>query len=97
MAVSVKQVKDELLKLFHPEINNNLIELGMIKEIKIESGIALIKLALPFLNVSIKQDLINLIKKSLKGLGLKVIIETVEMSGQEKENFKEMARKGWRL
>jgi len=63
-----KDIKNVLLKIDHPEINSNLVKLGMIKDIKLKNGFVSIILALPFLEIPIKEDIVNLIKKSINNL-----------------------------
>jgi len=97
--VSKKDIENALSKTVHPEINFSLIELGMIKDIKINGAIISVTLMVPFLEIPIKEDLINLIKDSITNLSenIKIIIKTDEMNEKEKEKFMKLARKGWKI
>jgi|GEM_PF-111330 len=93
-----KKILNSLKLLKHPEINLSLVELGMIGEIKDssqEKETFLIKLKLPFLEIPIKQALINSIKENLKDY--KIEVECVLMSEEEKKTFLELARKNWAM
>ncbi len=97
--ISKKDIEDALSKIIHLEINYSLVELGMIKDIEIEDAAVSIKLVLPFLDIPIKEDLINLIKESIRKLdkSIKLKIKTAEMNEKEKERFMKLAREGWRI
>ncbi len=93
--ISKKSITKALSKAMHPEINYSLIKLGMIDNIKVDKKISL-DLKLPFLEVPIKEDLVNIIKKNLRELGnFKIEIKIKKMSEKEKEKFMRLARKGW--
>ena len=93
--ITKKDIEDALSKAIHPEINYSLVKLGMIKDTKAEDSNVSVTLALPFLAIPIKEDLINLIKESIKSLDKDMIVEvkTAEMS--EKEKFMGLAQEGW--
>ena len=57
-----EHVKKILEKVKHPEIDANLIELGMIKDIKVEENKAKIALAFPFPGIPIRDMLIEIKK-----------------------------------
>ncbi|MCD6558093.1 MAG: iron-sulfur cluster assembly protein [Candidatus Aenigmarchaeota archaeon] len=97
--VSEKDVKEVLSKVIHPEINYSLVELGMIKDIKVEDNVISITLTLPFLDVPIKEDLINLVKEALKSLNndMEIKMNIAEMDEEERERFMILARKGWKV
>lgn len=97
--ISKEDIKAELSKAIHPEINCSLVELGMIKDIEVKDAAVSITLVLPFLDIPIKEDLIDLIKESVKNLGknIKIKIKTAEMNEKEKERFMKLAREGWKV
>jgi len=96
-SVSKKAVEKAVAKVMHPEIDYNLAGLGMIKNTSVKENQANIVLLLPFLDVPIKEDLINSIRQAVKKLdkSIKVKIEAAEMNEKEKENFMRMDKKGW--
>ncbi len=92
-----KEIEDALSKVMHPEIDNSLIKLGMIKDIKVEDDEVSVTLNLPFLNVPIKDLLISLIKEPIEKSGKKAKIEITEMNEEERMKFMQLAREGWKL
>lgn len=92
-----KDIETILSKVNHPEINCSLVELGMIKDIEVKDAAASVTLVLPFLEIPIKEDLTNLIKKSIRNLdkNIKIKIKIAEMNEKEKERFMKLAREGW--
>ncbi|NCF75541.1 MAG: DUF59 domain-containing protein [Xanthomonadaceae bacterium] len=94
-----KDIRKVLSKEKHPEINSSLIELGIIKNINIKNDLVLVVLAFPFLGIPIKEDLINIVKKSIWSLNkdIKVKTKIVEMNEEEKNKFMEKAKEGWKF
>ncbi len=99
--LSEKYIERVLSKLMHPEISYSLIDLGMIKNIAVNSSnnSISVSLLLPFLEIPIKEDLIHSLKEAITTLNneVKVKVEIEEMNSQEKAKFTEMARDGWKL
>ncbi len=97
--VSVDDVRGSLSSVPHPEIDFSLVELGMIGDIIVEDKNVSLTLLLPFINVPIKDLLIDLIKSKLSELdsSLVVSVSVGEMSPVVKQNFFELSRKGWKL
>ncbi len=95
--ISKKDIEETLSKVMHPEISYNLLKLGMIKDIEVKNDNVSAILMLPFLEIPIKEDLINLIKESIKKLdkNIKIKIRIAEMNEQEKEKFMKLVREGW--
>ena len=94
-----EDIKNVLLKAIHPEIDCSLVELGMIKNVEVKDAGVSITLALPFLEIPIKEHIINLIKKSIRNLdkNVKIEIKTAEMNEKEKEKFMKLAKEGWKV
>ena len=86
--ISSKKVKDTLKKVMHPEFDKNLVELCMIRDTKIEKNKIIIVLVLPFLYVPIREQLIKIIKQSIKkDFDITPDIEIKEMNKKEKKKF----------
>jgi len=83
----------------HPEINYSLVDLEMIKDVVCEERKVSLTLKLPFLQVPVKDLLIDIIKKTLSDLNssIQVEINMEQMSQQERDKFKKMAKEGWKL
>jgi len=93
-------IERTLAKLMHPEINYSLIDLGMIKDLicNKQDKVSL-TLKLPFLQVPVKELLIQSIKEALADLdeAIQVEINIKQMSQEERDKFTRMAEEGWKL
>ena len=86
--VSVKEVKKILKKAIHPELNESLFDLAIIRGVTIKNEKVVVILAVPFLNVPIKSDLIKIIKDTVgKDAGMKIEVKVKEMNSKEKKIF----------
>jgi ATP-binding protein involved in chromosome partitioning len=99
MEISQKSVEKTLSKLMHPEINYSLVDLGMIKDVAFEQNKVKVTLKVPFLDVPIRDHLIQMIKESVSDLNEVVESEVnlQQMSQQERDEFMKKAKKGWKL
>lgn len=95
--VSKKSVHKVLIEMMHPEINHNLVDLGMIKNVIARNNKVVLTLKLPFVNVPIKEDLIRRIKEAITKLNadVKIEIKLAEMSQKERTKFMTMTREAW--
>ena len=91
----VEEVKSLLNQVKHPEINNSLVELGMIGEVQQEGDVVIVELKLPMLGVPIKGLLVELIKGGLKDF--EVEVRPSLMSDEERASFFELAHANWAL
>jgi len=91
-----QDVLDALRGVIHPEMNRDLVELQMIKDVTTHDGTATITLALPFKNVPVKDDLVGAIRERLMELDTiaAVDVELVEMSQPERAAFMMAAEGG---
>jgi metal-sulfur cluster biosynthetic enzyme len=94
-----KDVQQTLSKVMHPEINYSLVDLGMIKNLVYREKKVSLILKLPFLQVPVKDLVIENIKKTLADLDSSILVEIniEEMSQKERSNFTKMAKEGWKF
>ncbi len=87
-----QQILDALRQVAHPELECDLVGLGMIKNVAVQDGQVTVALALPFLEVPIKDDLIRAVEQAVIGVNdaLRVRVEPVEMSQKERAAFMAM-------
>jgi Mrp family chromosome partitioning ATPase len=80
----------------HPEIERDLVALGMIQDVAVQDTQATVTLKLPFIDVPIKEDLVRAIQETVSkaSAGLKVQVEPVEMSQKERAAFMAASEKG---
>jgi len=95
-AISEKKVNELLTEIIHPEINYSLVDLGMIKGVVVKDNVVTLTLKLPFLEIPIKDLLINTIEEELKKNNVDVKINIVQMNQEERAKFMRMAQEGWR-
>jgi metal-sulfur cluster biosynthetic enzyme len=97
--LSQPDINQALSKIMHPEINYSLVDLGMLKNVICRQDKVNLTLKLPFLQVPIKDLLIESIKKTLSGLdsSIQVEINIEQMSQEQRDEFAKMAKEGWKL
>ena len=97
--LSQPEIKQALSKIMHPEINYSLLDLGMIKDVVCKQRKVSLTLKLPFLQVPVKDLLIDIIKKTLSDLdiSIQVEIDIEPMTQEHRDNFTRMAKEGWKL
>jgi len=83
------QVLDALRGVMHPEIERNLVELGMVGDVGVANGKVRLTLKLPFMNVPIKDDLVRAVEGAVARLDgvSRVEVNLAEMSQQERAAF----------
>jgi Mrp family chromosome partitioning ATPase len=84
-----ERLMDALRQVMHPEMERDLVDLGMIREIALQDARATVTLALPFIDVPIKEDLVRAIQEAVSQAkaGLQVQVEPIEMSQKERAAF----------
>jgi Mrp family chromosome partitioning ATPase len=93
--ISKTDILKTLNQVKHPEMNGrNLVELQMVKDVDVNNSNILVTLALPNLNVPIKDELIETVKQEVVdiGPGMNVEVKVVEMNPEERSAFSAMAR-----
>jgi metal-sulfur cluster biosynthetic enzyme len=82
----------------HPAISRSLVDLGMAKDITMESGKVTLTLALPFpgIPISIKDYLVNSLRKAVTDLGAEIEIRVTGMDQEEREAFLAMEQESWK-
>ena len=93
--VSRSEIFQALGQVRHPEIQSrNLVALGMIREVIVEGSQVYVMLALPSLDVPIKQELVEAIRQAVTELedGLKVEVKLTEMEDAQKAAFQSAVR-----
>ena len=96
-SISREEVLETLKKVRHPEIARTLVELGMIRDVEVDGGTVTVTMALPFPTVPTQDYLAQIVIDAVSESSdeLKVKVEFVEMTPEEKANFFKMAREGW--
>jgi metal-sulfur cluster biosynthetic enzyme len=91
---------DRMAEVEHPEIACTLQELGMIRDVSLDSNAheAQLTLVVPVLSIpsSIRNLLIDGLTAAAGEVGVQLTVNTAEMDPQERQAFVEMARTYWR-
>jgi len=87
---------DALRQVVHPEMERDLVDLGMIRDVDVQNSQATVTLALPFIDVPIKEDLVRAVQEAVSkaDAGLTVQVEPIEMSQKERAAFMAASEKG---
>jgi len=88
-AITEERALEALRQVMHPEIERNLVELEMIRDVSLEDRRVTLTLALPFAEVPIKDDLVRMVKTAIATLdaALQVEVNLTEMSQKERAAF----------
>ena len=97
--LSQPDIEQALSKVMHPEIDYSLVDLGMLKHVICKQDKVNLTLKLPFLQVPVKDLLIESIKKTLSDLdsSIQVEINIEQMSQEHRDKFAKMAKEGWKF
>ena len=95
-SISEKDILEAIKDIMHPAINHSLLDLGIVKNIKVEDDKAVIIIAFPFPNIPIAKQLINSVKLPVEKLGVEVKMETTVMNQEEVNKFLAMEQSGWK-
>ncbi|MCK4322777.1 DUF59 domain-containing protein [candidate division WOR-3 bacterium] len=96
---SQADINQALSKVMHPEVRYSLVDLGIIKEVVAEENKVSFILNLPFLEIPIKDYLIQIIKEALTNLDkdVEVEIKLEQMNQRERDEFMKKAKEGWKF
>jgi ATP-binding protein involved in chromosome partitioning len=96
--LSEEEIRKALAPIKHPAIDRTLVDLGIVKDIKVEGSTAMITMAYPFPAVPelVKQILENLVSEPIKKMGGAVKVERTIMNHEEVQKFLAMERVNWK-
>ncbi len=93
--ISEEQIRQTLKKVRHPEINLTLMELGMIDDITISEEKIIITMALPFLEIPIKDYLVHSVHEAVTKFGMEIELKLTEMNREQRNIFMTMSQESW--
>ncbi len=87
--IDERQIRQRLRDVMHPELERDLVDLGMVRDITIDDASVVITLALPFKEVSIKDDLVRATEKAITDYAphAGVSVRVIEMGQKERAAF----------
>jgi Mrp family chromosome partitioning ATPase len=94
--ITKEHVMAALRQVMHPELERDLVELGMIAQVAVQDSQVSVTLALPFLEIPIRDDLVNAAKEAVQTLdpALQVQVQPIEMSQRERAAFMAKSDRG---
>ena len=97
---SQQEIEQAIAKVEHPEIAMSLVDLGMIKDVKVEGDDVTFTLMVPFLGIPevIRNYMINSVAKAVEDAGARVTEVSVEaMSDEAREAFFGKEKSHWKM
>ena len=92
--------KEEVIEIIsdvkHPAIDYSLIDLGIVKNIRVEDDKVKITFSLPFPQVPIKDMLVNSIDQTLQSGGVNADYDFILMDEKERAEFLRMEQEAWK-
>jgi Mrp family chromosome partitioning ATPase len=87
--ITEEQVLRALCEVIHPEFKRDLVELEMIKGVAVEDDQVTVTLALPFIDIPVKDDLVRGVTEAVSGIDstAQIEVDLVEMSQKERAAF----------
>jgi metal-sulfur cluster biosynthetic enzyme len=99
--ISEQNIHKALSQIRHPVIDRNIMELGIVRTVKIENNVVVITMAFPFIgapakDISIRNQMITDVKKSVENFGLKFQLKQTEMTPEELNRFLGIEKETWK-
>lgn len=96
--ISKEDVHQAVRQVMHPTVSRSLVELGMVKDVTLQHGKVMLTLALPILGIpaSIKDYLVNSLRKAVMGLSAEAEVKITEMNEEERQAFLAMEQESWK-
>ena len=85
-----------LSKVMHPAIDHSLLDLGIVKNIKLMDETVGLEFCFPFPDIPIADQLINSIEKPIQELDLLCVYKITTMTEVEKARFMQMEAQAWK-
>jgi ATP-binding protein involved in chromosome partitioning len=96
--ISLRHVQETIGEAIHPAISRTLVDLGMIKDVRLHGSEARLTLLLPILNIPapVKDYLVNSLREAVAALGVQLEVEIAEMNEEERQAFLAMEQESWK-
>ena len=94
--ISEQEARKVIAEVKHPAIDCTLVELSIVKDIKLKGGKIVVTIAFPVPNIPIKDMIINRIKEPITKLGAECEIKETIMTPEEREAFLDKEQRNWK-
>jgi metal-sulfur cluster biosynthetic enzyme len=94
--ISEQDARKAIAEVRHPAIDCTLVELGIVKDVKVKSDKVVVIIAFPVPNIPIRDMIINSVKEPIANLGAECEIKETIMTSKEREAFLDKEQKNWK-
>jgi len=94
--ISEQGARKVIAEVKHPAIDCTLVELGIVKDIKLKDDKVVVTIAFPVPDIPIREMVINSIKEPITKLGAECQIEETVMTPKERKAFLGKEQKNWK-
>lgn len=94
--ITEEEVNKVVSKVMHPAIDHSLVNLGIVKNVKLIDQTVAIEFCFPFKRIPIAEQLIRLVEKPLEELDLIPVHKVSTMTNEERERFMQMEKNAWK-
>jgi len=85
--ISEQDVRKAIAEVKHPAIDCTLVELGIVKDIKVNGDNVVMTIAFPVPNIPIRDMIVNSVREPIARLGVECQIKETIMDPTEREAF----------
>ena len=94
--ISEQDARKAIAEVKHPAIDCTLVELGIVKDIKVKNDKVVVTIAFPVPNIPIRDMIVNSVREPIAKLGAECEIKETIMNQQEREAFLDKEQKNWK-
>jgi metal-sulfur cluster biosynthetic enzyme len=94
--ISEQDARKAIAGVKHPAIDCTLVELGIVKDIKLKGDKVEVTIAFPVPNIPIRDMIIDSVKEPIIKLGAECQIKETIMTSKEREAFLDKEQKNWK-
>ncbi len=94
--ISEQDARRAIAGVKHPAIDCTLVELGIVKDIKVKGDNVVMTIAFPVPNIPIRDRILNSVREPITRLGVECQIKETIMDPKERETFLDKEQKNWK-
>ena len=93
---SEEKIRRVITQVKHPAIDRTLSDLGIVKDVTTKNDKVIITIALPSLDIPIKDYLVRSVREPIEKLSAKVEVKLTPMDQEELQKFLIMEQESWK-
>ena len=94
--ISEEDFRKAVAEVRHPAIDCTLIELGIVKDVKVKGDKVAVTIAFPAPNIPIRDVIVNSVRELIGKLGAECELKETIMNPEEREAFLDKEQKNWK-